>query len=44
VIEQVGFVDDHDGGAAAFDLLDREGVDGLWWAAPRFPDRSYSCC
>jgi hypothetical protein len=30
VIEQVGFVDDHDRGAAAFDLLDGECVDGLW--------------
>jgi hypothetical protein len=30
VIEQVGLVD-HDGrGAAAFDLLDRQRVDGLW--------------
>ena len=29
VVEQVGFVDDEDGGAAAFGLFDREGVDGL---------------
>ena len=29
VVEQVGLVDDQDGGAAAFGLLDRERVDGL---------------
>jgi hypothetical protein len=29
VVEEVGFVDDQDGGAAAFGLLDGEGVDGL---------------
>ena len=29
VVEQVGFVDHEDGGAAAFGLLDRERVDGL---------------
>jgi hypothetical protein len=29
VVEQVGFVDHEDGGAAAFGLLDRECVDGL---------------
>ena len=29
VVEQVGFVDHDDGGAAAFDLLDRERVNGL---------------
>jgi hypothetical protein len=42
----VGFVDHHDWGAAAFDLLDREGVDGLrdqrgvvgQWAVPERGD------
>ena len=29
VVEQVGLVDDQDGGAAAFGLLDGERVDGL---------------
>ena len=29
VVEQVGFVDDQDRGAAAFGLLDGERVDGL---------------
>ena len=29
MVEQVGLVDDQDGGAAAFGLLDGEGVDGL---------------
>jgi hypothetical protein len=29
MVEQMGFVDDDDRGAAAFDLLDRERVDGL---------------
>ena len=29
VVEEVGFVDHDDGGAAAFDLFDGEGVDGL---------------
>ena len=29
VVEQVRLVDDHDRGAAAFGLLDRERVDGL---------------
>ena len=29
VVEQVGFVDHEDGGAAAFGLLDGERVDGL---------------
>ena len=29
MVEQVGLVDDQDGGAAAFGLLDRERVDGL---------------
>ena len=29
VVEQVGLVDDQDGGAAAFGLFDGEGVDGL---------------
>ena len=29
MIQEVGFVDHEDGGAAAFGLLDRECVDGL---------------
>jgi hypothetical protein len=32
----VGFVEDHDRGAAAFDLLDGEGVDGLRTGVPRW--------